>query len=75
MITYDKDGRGVKNHGPLFQLLGIPNFFCCLVWARDLGVQITDEGHWYLRIKEEMFLAYILEGRITIGAEFSSLLI
>ena len=25
-------------------IVGFRNFFCCLVWAVDLGVQITDEG-------------------------------
>ena len=25
-------------------IVGFRNFFCCLVWAVDLGAQITDEG-------------------------------
>ena len=25
-------------------IVGFQNFVCCLVWAVDLGVQLTDEG-------------------------------
>ena len=28
----------------IISIVGFRNFFCCLVWAVDLGVQITDEG-------------------------------
>ena len=28
----------------IISIIGFRNFFCCLVWPVDLGVQITDEG-------------------------------
>ena len=28
----------------IISIFGFRNFFCCLVWAIDLGVQINDEG-------------------------------
>ena len=32
-------------------IVGFQNFVCCLAWAVDLGVQITDEVHeTYLKI-------------------------
>jgi hypothetical protein len=33
----------VKNQS-IISIVGFRNFFCCLVWAVDLGVRITDEG-------------------------------
>ena len=32
-------------------IVGFQNFVCCLAWAVDLGVQITDEGRSDLNSK------------------------